>query len=289
MNFKITPDFSSKVFHKVAQLAQKDFDLTEKQAQIDMCNGFVDFLEKEANLSPAMALGLIQHICERGAEWSIKNASDKVAAEEVWSEELKLANDKIEELKLLISLEEIRQKEANPVKNFFGWAGEKFKNNVWEPFTGPSARSMGNNTAQGMVEGGATELKNQAIKLWEKVKGFAGQGFNYLKDNMGTIAPLLATGLAGALATKAVGGKDMPWWGAGLGGLAAAGGTKLLMDNTETGRAAKDWTRKQISQWFQSGSTESPFKNKPTIVDRLAPDPVKPWATVNPQQQYLSA
>ena len=112
MNFKITPDFSSKVFHKVAQLAQEDLDLTEKQAQIDMCNGFVDFLEKEANLSPAMALGLIQHICERGAEWSIENASDKVAAEEVWSEELKLANEKIEELKLLISLEEIRQKEA---------------------------------------------------------------------------------------------------------------------------------------------------------------------------------
>ena len=253
MNFKITPDFSSKVFHKVAQLAQEDLDLTEKQAQIDMCNGFVDFLEKEANLSPAMALGLIQHICERGAEWSIENASDKVAAEEVWSEELKLANEKIEELKLLISIEEIRQKEANPVKNFFGSVGEKFKNNVWEPLTGPSARSMGNNTAQGMIEGAATGAKDQLGKIWEGGKALFGQGYNYVKDNIGTIAPLLLTGLAGAFATKAVGGKDMPWWGAGLGGLAAAGGTKLLMDNTETGRAFRDEARRQISQTFQSG------------------------------------
>lgn len=283
MNFKITPDFSSKVFHKVAQLAQEDFDLTEKQAQIDLCNGFVDFLEKEAQLSPAMALGLIQHICERGAEWSIENASDKVAAEEVWSEELKLANEKIEELKLLISLEEIGQKEANPVKNFFGWAGEKLKNNVWEPLTGPSARSMGNNTAQGMVEGAATGVKTELGKLWEKVKGFAGQGYNYIKDNMGTIAPLLGIGLTGALATKAVGGKDMPWWGAGLGGLAAAGGGKLLMDNTETGRAFKEESRKQFSNWFQSGAVKSPFQNRPSMVDRFAPEPVKPWVTANPQ------
>jgi hypothetical protein len=255
MNFKITPDFSSKVFHKVAQLAQEDFDLTEKQAQIDLCNGFVDFLEKEANLSPAMALGLIQHICERGAEWSIENSSDKVAAETVWSEELKLANDKIEELKLLISLEEIRQKEAGWLGDTAGWVGNKIKD-VTKPLWEPTATAAGNAAAQGAVQGTVTGVKDQVGKLWEKVKGFAGQGFNYLKDNMGTIAPLLATGLAGALATKAVGGKDMPWWGAGLGGLAAAGGGKLLMDNTETGRAFKEDMRKQTSQWFQSESPQ---------------------------------
>lgn len=257
MNFKITPDFSSKVFSKVAQLAQEDFDLTEKQAQIDLCNGFVDFLEKESNLSPAMALGLIQNICERGAEWAKENATDKVAAEEVWSEELKLANEKIEELKLLISLEEIGQKEANPVKNFFGWAGEKFKNNVSEPFMGPSVKAMGNNAAQGATEGFATGIKDQIKKIWNLTQGYLGKGYNLIKDNMHTIAPLLGIGLTGALATKAIGGKDMPWWAAGLGGLAAAGGGKLLMDNTEIGRSANDKLRKQISQWFQSGSPKS--------------------------------
>lgn len=290
MNFKITPDFSSKVFSKVAQLAQEDFDLTEKQAQIDLCNGFVDFLQKESNLSPAMALGLIQNICERGAEWAKENATDKVAAEEVWSEELKLANEKIEELKLLISLEEIGQKEANPVKNFFGWAGEKFNNNVWEPFTGPSARSSGNNVAQGAVEGFATGIKDQIKKIWNLTKGYLGKGYNLIKDNMHTIAPLLGIGLTGALATKAIGGKDMPWWGAGLGGLAAAGGGKLLMDNTETGRVLKEEIRKRFSKSFQSGAVESPFKNRPNIVDNFAPNPVKPWVTGSAQQQpYLNA
>ena len=251
MNFKITPDFSSKVFYKVAQLAQEDLDLTEKQAQIDMCNGFVDFLEKEANLSPAMALGLIQHICERGAEWSIENASDKVAAEEVWSEELKLANEKIEELKLLISIEEIRQKEAG----------------VWDTIKG-IGKGMYNNVTnhvgaiKGMVDGGLEYAGNKIQQGARKglmndigttLKDWGGKTLGYLKDNMHTIAPLLLTGLAGAFATKAVGGKDMPWWGAGLGGLAAAGGGKLLMDNTETGRAFKEEARKRTSQWFQSG------------------------------------
>jgi hypothetical protein len=262
MNFKITPDFSSKVFHKVAQLAQEDFDLTEKQAQIDLCNGFVDFLEKEANLSPAMALGLIQHICERGAEWSIENSSDKVAAEAVWSEELKLANDKIEELKLLISLEEIGQKEAgvwDTIKGVYNRLPGNIVGNVSE--AGKTVKGLvdsgleyvGNKIQQGARKGVMDDIGSAFGNLGTTLKDWGGKAFGYLKDNMHTIAPLLATGLAGALATKAVGGKDMPWWGAGLGGLAAAGGGKLLMDNTETGRAYKEEARKRISQWFQSG------------------------------------
>ena len=258
MNFKITPDFSSKVFHKVAQLAQEDLDLTEKQAQIDMCNGFVDFLEKEANLSPAMALGLIQHICERGAEWSIENASDKVAAEEVWSEELKLANEKIEELKLLISLEEIRQKEAGVWDTIKG-IGKSMYNNATNPvgaikgMVDGGLEYAGNKIQQGARKGLMNDIGSAVGNLGTTLKDWGGKTFGYIKDNIGTIAPLLLTGLAGAFATKAVGGKDMPWWGAGLGGLAAAGGTKLLMDNTETGRAFRDEARRQISQTFQSG------------------------------------
>jgi hypothetical protein len=247
MNFKITPDFSSKVFHKVAQLAQEDFDLTEKQAQIDMCNGFVDFLEKEANVSPAMALGLIQHICERGAEWSIENSSDKVAAETVWSEELKLANEKIEELKLLISLEEIRQKEAGVLD----WVGDKVKS-VYNKVLKPTVTQAGQDMGGGATQGAFGEVGKAFGNLGTTLKDWGGKAWGYVKDNMHTIAPLLATGLAGALATKAVGGKDMPLWGAGLGGLAAAGGTKLLMDNTAVGQDLMKELRKRNSQWFQS-------------------------------------
>jgi len=261
MNFKITPDFSSKVFHKVAQLAQKDFDLTEKQAQIDLCNGFVDFLEKEANLSPAMALGLIQHICERGAEWSIENASDKVAAETVWSEELKLANDKIEELKLLISLEEIGQKEAgvwDTIKGVYNRLPGNIVGNVSE--AGKTVKGLvdsgleyaGNKVQQGARKGFMNDVGSAFGNLGTTLKDFGGKALGYLKDNMHTIAPLLTIGLTGALATKAVGGKDMPWWGAGLGGLAAAGGGKLLMDNTAVGQDLMKELRKRNSQWFQS-------------------------------------
>jgi hypothetical protein len=258
MNFKITPDFSSKVFFKVAQLAQEDLDLTEQQAQVDLCNGFVDYLEKEAQLSPAMALGLIQNICERGAEWSKENASDKVAAEEVWSEELKIANEKIEELKLLISLEEIKQKEAG-VWESIKEMGKGMYNTATNPvgaikgMIDGGLEYAGNKVQQGARKGLMSDIGSAFGNLGTTLKDFGGKTWGYIKDNMHTIAPLLATGLAGAFATKAVGGKDMPLWGAGLGGLAAAGGGKLLMDNTETGRAFKENMRKQTSQWFQSG------------------------------------
>lgn len=251
MNFTITPDFSSKVFYKVAQLANQDLDLTEKQAQVDFCLGFVDFLEKEAKLSPAMALGLIQNICERGAEWAIENSSDKVAAEEDWSDSLKTANQTIQELKLLVSLTEIQQKEAGILGDAAGWVGNKIKS-VYDKVVAPTVQQAGKDFGSGSTQGAFGEVGNALSNFGNTLKDYGGKAWGFIKDNIGSIAPVLATGLAGALATKAVGGKDMPLWGAGLGGLASAGAGHLFFNNTQAGEDAKKMLREQYNSWFQS-------------------------------------
>lgn len=241
MNFKITPDFSSKVFTKVAELAREDFDLSNEQSQIDFCEGFVDFLKKEANLSPAMALGVIQYFCERGAEWATENATDKTAAEETWGQALKEANEAIQEIKILISLEEIKQKEAG----LGDWIGNKIKG-VVEPILKPTVESIsntaGSNAIQGAMQGAVDQVKNYASKGW-----------NFIKDNMGKIVPVLATGLAGALATRAVGGSNTPGWVTGLGGLGAAAGGHMFFNQSQAGQDFMKNLRKQTSKMFQTG------------------------------------
>lgn len=69
MQFELTPDFSAKVFQKVGSLAGQDIDFSDKTAQVDFCRGFVEFLEKEAEMSPEMAFGFLNCIYDRGAEW----------------------------------------------------------------------------------------------------------------------------------------------------------------------------------------------------------------------------
>jgi hypothetical protein len=248
MKFKITPDFSAKVFSKVAELAKEDFDLNNEQAQIDFCDGFVDFLKKEANLSPAMALGVIQYFCERGAEWAQENSSDKVAAEETWSQALKEANEAIQEAKLLISLEEIKQKEAG----FLDSVGNKIRD--WtQPLWKPTAEAVGSAAAGGAVDGSINKIQEKVNNFIGNAQGYLSKGWDFIKNNMGKIAPVLATGLAGALATRAIGGSQTPAWMTGLGGLAAGAGGHMFFNQSQTGQDFKKQLREQANQWFQSG------------------------------------
>jgi hypothetical protein len=84
MNFCLTPQFSEKVFKHVGKIAEENLDLTSEPNQIQFCRGFVDSLEKEANMSAEMALGFIDYICDSGSEWLVENHYiTKEAAEEL--------------------------------------------------------------------------------------------------------------------------------------------------------------------------------------------------------------
>jgi hypothetical protein len=84
MNFCLTPQFSEKVFKHVGKIATDNLDLTLEHNQIQFCRGFVESLEKEANMSPEMALGFIDYICDSGSEWLVQNHYiTKEAAEEL--------------------------------------------------------------------------------------------------------------------------------------------------------------------------------------------------------------
>lgn len=84
MNFCLTPQFSEKVFKHVGKIAEENLDLSSESSQVQFCRGFVDSLEKEANMSAEMALGFIDYICDSGSEWLVENHYiTKEAAEEL--------------------------------------------------------------------------------------------------------------------------------------------------------------------------------------------------------------
>jgi hypothetical protein len=84
MNFHLTPQFSEKVFNHVGKIATQNLDLTLENNQVQFCRGFVESLEKEANMSAEMALGFIDYICDSGSEWLVDNHYiTKEAAEEL--------------------------------------------------------------------------------------------------------------------------------------------------------------------------------------------------------------
>lgn len=84
MNFCLTPQFSEKVFKHVGKIAEENLDLSSESSQVQFCRGFVESLEKEANMSAEMALGLIDYICDSGSEWLVENHYiTKEAAEEL--------------------------------------------------------------------------------------------------------------------------------------------------------------------------------------------------------------
>ena len=82
MHIELTPEFSTKVFQKVGALSKTDFDLSTERQQMDFCAGFIDYLEKEASLSPEMAVGFIKYLAEQGNEWMEKEGMVKSASEE---------------------------------------------------------------------------------------------------------------------------------------------------------------------------------------------------------------
>ena len=196
MHIELTPEFSTKVFQKVGALSKTDFDLSTERQQMDYCAGFIDYLEKEASLSPEMAVGFIKYLAEQGNEWMEKEGMVKSASEE---------NDKV----------------ADWYNDAMGGIG---KGMGWLASKGPQSMQQG--AAQGYLGGqGDNFMKNTGVGKWLQSSGVAnqaGKAWDWIKkpEHYKPIAGALAGAVGGGLISKLFGGGNTATaLGAGAGGL----------------------------------------------------------------------
>jgi len=196
MRLELTPEFSAKVFEKVGALSNTDFDLSTPQQQSDFCIGFIDYLHKEANMDPFMAVGFIRYLAEEGANWQEREGLTKSASEDM---------DKI----------------ADWYNNIVGGIG---KGMGWLASKGPTSMQQG--AAQGFASGeGQNFMNNTGVGKWLQSSGVANQAekaWDWLKqpEHYKPIAGLVAGSVAGSLIPKLWGGgTGQSVVGAGAGGL----------------------------------------------------------------------
>jgi hypothetical protein len=231
MKFEITSAFSEKVFTKVGKLVKEDMDFYSLDTQVQFSRGFVDYMHKEAKLTPEMALGVIEYFSDFGSNWLVENNFFTKEAAEGFNlgEATRRAKDRL----------------------FSGIA------NVTKPIWEPTAREAG---YDGIKQNFGTFLNSAKNTATE----YGGKAWSYLKspEFLNNVAPLLVGGLIGGLAPKAFGG------GIISSGVGAAGGAllgKYLMDNRQEigskGKVFLDQMRKELSETFKS----APVNTEPSM------------------------
>lgn len=221
MQFELTKDLSEKVFTKVGALANSDLDLTNECDQISFCKGFVDSLQKEAEMSPEMATGFLNYICNQGACWMEANKDgDKTAGlgTAVWD----FAKDHF-------------PKATEGVQKFFA------------PLYEGAVRRAVDDTAKKYLGGLGGNITEMGGKAWEYLKS---------PDFLKGVAPYLIGGLGGMLIPRLFSKEP----GAVATGAGAAGGAllgKYLADNggaiTNTVRNGIDKMIKGNADWVNFG------------------------------------
>jgi hypothetical protein len=216
MDFKLTREFSGKVFQKVGSIAQSELDLSSKSGQIDFSVGFVDFLQKEANMSPEMGLGVISFFCEKGAEWlEEQGATDGTEKQAFW-EGITGAKDKV----------------LGSIGNFLS------------PVIQPK-----------MNEAVSKAIGEQVGGIKDTISQYGGKAWDYLKspEFLTNVAPMLVGGLAGALIPKALNSNaGMASTGLGAAGGALLGDYLINSSRGQADKSYADRLRKHLIQYIRS-------------------------------------
>lgn len=216
MDFKLTRKFSGKVFQKVGSIAQSELDLSSKSGQIDFAVGFVDFLQKEANMSPEMGLGVISFFCEKGAEWLEEQGATDGTEKQAFLKEVTEAKDKV----------------LGSVGNFFA------------PMMQPRIN-----------EAVSQAIGEQVGGIKDTVSQYGGKAWDYLKSPkfLTNVAPMLVGGLAGALIPKVLNSNaGMASTGLGAAGGALLGDYLVNSSRGQADKSYADRLRKHLIQYIKS-------------------------------------
>lgn len=217
MTFSITPSFTDKVFQRLGKLAKTELNLESNNSQVQFCRGFIESLQKESNVTEDMAIGIVEFLCEKGANWLSEN---HIMTKEAATEEIQKP------------LDSAKQRLFDGVLNKF------------RPMFEPKLRSEMNDV-----------ISHNAEKYLGKAKELGGAAWDYMKSPqfLNEVAPMLAGGLIGGLAPKAFGGGTVPTVLGATGG--ALLGRHIAENRDAISSSSRDYIdslRKQISETFKS-------------------------------------
>lgn len=272
MQFSITPEFSSKVFTKVGQMAGADIDFSNEETQVDFCIGFIDSLRKEAGMTPEMAVGFMQYICEAGAAGVADLVEDKTASEEVYQSEMQMVQDEFARLRsgiINIKLAEDAAPQEGFLPKAVDWAKSTdfWKSNLsplyhkhFEPMLQRIGAGSLNQSQAGQNAAKLTKGVNDALKYF---KDIAGETWEWLKnrDNISKWAPALIGGIGLPLAYKAM-NPNAGIMGMGAAAIGGAGGGALL-GNFLANNSGKQLTGAQQAGVDQMRKANSDYVNAP--------------------------